>query len=163
MQTYELTYIISPEITSQEAESKAKEIESLIQSKEGVIIKQSTPVAKTLSYQIQKRASGFLGIIEFQLEPEHLIEIKKTLAKDGSVVRNMITIKTTPKVHKERRTKKAPSTLIEKVFGIDRKESEKTEYKTAEEEKPASAKTPAGKEKVELKDIEQQLEEILGE
>jgi ribosomal protein S6 len=68
MKTYELSYIVSPEMTSEEAEAKAKEIESAIQSREGVILKQSNPVAKTLAYPIAKRASGFFGILEFQLE-----------------------------------------------------------------------------------------------
>ncbi len=141
MKTYELTYIITSDITSEEAEAKAKEIESLIQSEEGIITRQSAPVARTLSYQINGRASGFFGIIEFQMEPEHLIEIKKTLAKDGKIARNMLIIKNAPKIKKERRSKKGPATIIEKIFGRDKKEEEK----------------------VELKDIEQQLDEILGE
>ena len=33
MKTYELTYIVSPEITSEEADAKAKEIEFVIQNK----------------------------------------------------------------------------------------------------------------------------------
>jgi ribosomal protein S6 len=79
MKTYELTYIVSPEITSEEAEVKAKEIESIISSKEGTILRQSNPNAKALSYPIKKHASGFLGILEFQMEPEQLLELKEIL------------------------------------------------------------------------------------
>ena len=104
MKTYELTYIISPEITSEEAEAKAKEIESAIQSKEGIILKQLNPVAKTLSYPIKKRASGFFGVLEFQLEPEKLLELKEIIEKDEKIVRHMVIIKEAAesKIRKER-------------------------------------------------------------
>jgi ribosomal protein S6 len=152
MKTYELTYIISPEITSEEAEAKAKEIESAISSKEGVILKQSNPIAKSLSYPIKKHASGFFGILEFQLEPEKLIELKEIVEKDGKIVRHMVIIKEPQKPRKERRTKPVPA------FEID----QKTEV-MEKENKPSSAKASEGREKVELKDIEQKLDELLGE
>jgi len=158
MTTYELTYIVSPETTSEEVEAKGKEIESLIQSKEGVILKQSNPVAKTLSYPIKKRASGFLGFVEFQAEPEKLVEIKAIVEKDKKIVRHMFIIKLAAEFKKARRTRT-------KVAGSEVKSSQPTfeiERKTAPvvEEQPASPKALT-KEKVELKDIEEQLEEIL--
>jgi ribosomal protein S6 len=161
MKTYELTYIVSPEITSEEAEAKAKEIESAINGKEGTILKQSNPVAKTLSYPIEKRASGFLGFLEFQLEPEKLIEFKETLAKDGKIVRHMLIIKQPAEMKKERRTRTKPAP----IFEIERKTEQPASaevFDAVKEEKPAS-KIKEIKEKVELKDIEQELDEILGE
>ncbi|MDP3882459.1 MAG: 30S ribosomal protein S6 [Candidatus Staskawiczbacteria bacterium] len=156
MKTYELTYIITPEITSKEAEDKSKELETLIQGKEGVIIKHASPTAKTLAYPIGKKASGFFGVLEFQAEPENILELKESISKDDKVVRQMITIKETIKIRKERRTKPAPVTS---------EQEQKTEEK--EVEKPAPAKDTLEKDKekskVELKDIEQSLDEILGE
>jgi ribosomal protein S6 len=142
MKTYELTYIITPEITLEEAEGEAKKTESLIQQKEGVIIKQTSPVAKTLAYAIKKQRSGFLGNLEFQIEPERLEEIKEVLSKDGKIIRSMLTIKKLLKQKKERRTK--PISIS------------KTELET-------EVKNEKGEErKVELRDIEEKLDEILG-
>lgn len=152
METYELTYIVSPEITSEEAQAKAKEIESTVGNKEGTILRQSDPIAKTLSYPIKKRASGFLGVLEFQLEPEKLLELEESLAKDGKIVRHIVIIKKAKKPKKERRTRIKPSLTTD----------EKMEPETVKKEKLVTAKTKADKEKVELKDIEQQLDEILG-
>ena len=157
MTTYELTYIISPEMTSEQAEAKAKEIESAVQAKEGTVVKQLNPIAKTLAYPISKRASGFFGVLEFQLEPEKLGELKEIIAKDGKIVRNMLIIKEPVRIRKERRTKPAP--IIEAEQKIDL--LQQTGNKEISE--PVSTKTAAGKEKVELKDIEQKLDEILGE
>ena len=158
MKTYELTYIVSPEITSEEAGAKAKEIEFVIQNKEGIILKQSNPIAKTLSYPIKKRASGFLGVLEFQLEPEKLIELKEIIVKDGKIVRHMVIIKEAVRIRKERGNRGISRTKPEPAFGI----KQKTEAEITKEEKPVSTKT-LGKEKVESKDIEQELDEILGE
>jgi len=152
MKTYELTYIISPEITSEEAEAKGKEIETLVTGKEGTILKQSNPSAKALSYPIKKHASGFMGVLEFQTEPEKLVEIKETLSKDGKIVRHMVIIKEVDKPRRERKSQRIiqpkPAAIVE------------TEPKE-EVEKPVSKSKKDIKEKVELKDIEQELDEIL--
>ncbi|OGZ78539.1 MAG: hypothetical protein A2528_02670 [Candidatus Staskawiczbacteria bacterium RIFOXYD2_FULL_37_9] len=135
MKTYELTYIITSEISSGEVEVKGKEIESAVLSKEGIILKQLNPTAKTLAFPIVKRASGFFGVMEFQIEPEKLLEVKEIIVKDEKIVRHMVLIKEPVKPRKERRSKK----------------EETTEVKVEEK-----------KDKVELKDIEQQLDELLG-
>lgn len=156
MQTYELTYIISPEITSEEAEAKAKEIESLIGNKEGTILKQSNPIAKALSYPIKKNASGFLGILEFQLEPEKLVELKEIISKDGKIVRHMLLVKNPVRIRKERRSRIKPA-----VIGVEQKIEVVQPANNLADEKPISKKEV--KEKVELKDIEHELDELLGE
>lgn len=155
MKTYELTYIVSPESTLEEAEILAKKIESFIQNKEGVLSKQSNPIARTLSYPIKKHASGFVASIEFQLEPENLIEIKDMLTKDGKIVRHMVIIKKALKDLRRRRQRKevAPTFETIKTENVENKEISKS----------ASEKSSADVEKVELKDIEQKLEELLGE
>lgn len=150
MKTYELTYIITPEIISEEAEAAAKEIESFIKSKEGAVLRQTNPTAKTLSYLIKKQASGFMGVLEFQSEPEMIDELKKKMDKDGKFIRHMLIIKKPVKEHKKRRTRKAAIPVFEK--------------KEAEIAQPESfTKASESKGKVELKDIEQKLDEILGE
>jgi len=146
MKTYELTYIITPEISLEEAEAKAKEIEAAIQGKEGVILGQANPSAKTLSYPIKKHASGFLGVLEFQMESEKLVEFKENFSKDEKIARHMVTIKRPARIKKERRAKPKPA-----------------EFFAAEPKSEAQPKKEKEEGKVELKDIEQKLDEILGE
>lgn len=170
MKTYELTYIVSPDTTSEEVEAKAKEIESIISSKEGTILKHSNPVAKTLAYPIEKRASGFFGILEFQLEPEQLLELKEILLKDSKIVRHMILIKEPIRIRKERRTRIKPGSEEAQTFDTEdlTMQSAKPvetdpEVEVVEEEKTEKLTKTVEKDKVELKDIEQKLEELLGE
>lgn len=164
MKTYELTYIISPEITSEEAGAVAKGIESAITGREGIILKQSVPTAKTLSYPVGKHASGFFGVIEFQLEPEKMAELKEILAKDGKIVRHMVIIKEAAEMKKERRTrtKSAMPFSIEKKSGEPSIAEDPNETKQDEHLEKSAPKTKEGKGRVELKDIEQELDEILG-
>jgi ribosomal protein S6 len=165
MKTYELAYIISPEMTSEEASAKAQEIESAIRSREGTIVKQLNPVARTLSYQIEKRASGYFGVIEFQLEPEKLLEVKDIIVKDKKIVRHMLVIKEAVEFKKARRTRETTKAKVEEgelsVFATTPKIE--VEAPTMEEEEEPSPAKKEVKEKVELKDIEHELDEILGE
>ena len=165
MKTYELTYIVSPDITSEEAEAKGKEIELAISSREGTILKQSNPIAKTLAHPVGKRASGFLGILEFQLEPEKLVEFKETIEKDGKIVRHMVIIKQPAEFKKERRTRTKVTAAPAPAFEIERKTEEvaPVEDNTEVKKEKSNAKIKEIKEKVELKDIEHELDEILGE
>lgn len=151
MTLYELTYIITPEISSEEAEAKAREIESFVQKSEGAIIRQTNPSAKALAYPVKNSASGFMGVLEFQMEPENLQEFQKDLKKDEKIIRKMLIVKEAPKRKKEKRSKPQTSGMIEPD-------------KKSEEAKPEElAKLRQDKEKIELKDIEQKLDELLGE
>ncbi len=160
MKTYELTYIVSPELISEEAEAKSKEIETIIQNKEGSVLRQLNPIAKTLSYPIKKQASGYLGVLEFQLEPEKLNELEESLKKDGKIVRHMVIIKKPAKQRKERRTKT-------KAGGPEGYPGHPVFETKALTEKPSQSVLHTQEEKtekkVELKDIEKKLDEILGQ
>lgn len=166
MKTYELSYIVSPEVTSDQAEAKGKEIESIITGKEGTVLKQLNPVAKTLSYPIEKRASGYFGVLEFQLEAEKLLELKEILVKDKKIVRHMLIIKEAAEMKKERRTRTKPVYALEEAEVKAEVKDESSSVKTSEDETAVSeekVKAKPVKEKVELKDIEQTLDELLGE
>lgn len=138
MKNYELSYIISTEISSEESQAFAKEIESFIQGKEGVIIKSETPVAKTLAFPVKKFGSGFFVISEFQIEPEKIKEINEKLEKDGKILRHIVAVKKHARLQKERRIKKEEP--------VPQLEIKKTDDK-----------------KVELEEIDKKLNEILGE
>lgn len=163
MKTYELTYIVSPELISEEAETKAKEIEALIKTGEGAVSRQNIPMARTLSYPIKKQASGYLGVLEFQLEPEKLNELEESLKKDEKIVRHMVVIKKPAKERRIRGLRKLPSVFGLKVTSEKTKEEPTPTVSRAEEEKTHSTDSGQADKKVELKDIEQKLDEILGE
>lgn len=155
MKTYELTYIISSALSSEEAGSVATEVDSFLQSKEGVILKSERPVAKALAYPIKKMGSGYFVISEFQLEPEKLIEVKEMLEKDAKVLRSFILVKNPVRIRKERRTKK--------VFATPELETKLEQKEPAPAESFTEAKEEKTSKKTDLSDIDKKLDELLGE
>lgn len=162
MKPYELTYIISSEMTSEEAETEAKNIELLIQNKEGVIIRSEKPTPKTLAYPIKRQGSGFFVILEFQLEPEHIGEFKEKLQKNSKIIRSMLIIKNPIKIQKERRTRRKPL-VMPVTSGITGEENgEEKDLPAVATPKALQAEKKISK-KVELNEIEKKLDEILSE
>lgn len=147
MKTYELTYIIASNTSLDEADAKTKEIESFIQSKEGVILKLEKTGIKSLSYPIKKQSSGYFITLEFQIAENNIKELKERLEKDQKILRHFILVKQPTKVLKERRRR--PSPEIKPV---------RNDYPqdVAGEEKKKT-------EKVEMEEIEKKLDEILSE
>jgi len=134
MKLYELTYLISPDLSEEEIRVLQEKINSLIQE-EGRVLPDSTSngglVRKTLAHPIKKNRSAFLSTLSFQLNPEELESLEKKLKAESKILRYLIL------------TKKLPKMAVVPV------------------KKPKRIIKP--KPKVELKEIEKKLEEILGE
>lgn len=155
MKTYELTFIITPQISSQEAEGLLKEVETFIQEQEGVILKSDKPTAQTLSYRIKKQASGFFANLELQIPEGKIKNIREKLDKNNKVIRNMIVVKNPAKLRKERRTRK-PLFASEPIPMPLTKEEPAAVGALVQEEKKVDTK-------IELNEIDKKLDEILGE
>ncbi|MBU2539609.1 30S ribosomal protein S6 [Patescibacteria group bacterium] len=147
MKNYELSYLISPELNTEESEKLASEIIAFIQTSSGLIIKSGNPIPKTLGYRIKKQTSALWVNLEFSLEPEKLNAIEEKIKKESKILRHIIVVKNPPRREKEKRGRKTEPVLTEAS----------AENNDATKEKIKSEK------KVELKDIDEKLEEILKE
>ena len=149
MKTYELNYIISPELKIEEAEGLTSEISAFLQKEGGIVIKAEGPNPKTLGYQIKKQGTGFQVSLEFNFEPEKINTLEEKIRKDLRILRYLLLVKEPPRKEKNKRrgkTEEKPSAV---------KIEEKSSSTKVFESKPEK--------KVELKDIEEKLEEILKE
>lgn len=133
MQRYELTYLISDEIPEEEMKSLQNKVTSLIQEEEGILGKENVFLRRKLAYPIKGRIQAYLTVSDFQLNPEKLADFEKKLKEIAQILRYLILIKKSP------RFVKIASSRIRKP------------------------KEVTAKKKVELKEIEQKLEEILKE
>lgn len=133
MKSYELNYLITPNLTETEVKNFHEKINSLIQEK-GVLINAWLPKKIALSYPIKENNSAFFVALSFQIEPGNLAELEKNLKSESRLIRYLILTK--------RATKPT-------VF--------KTKIHTAKKIKPSE------KEKVKIEKIEEKLEEVLGE
>lgn len=138
MQLYQLDYLISPEISEQDAQALGEKIKSLIEKDQGSIVKIELLSNQVLAYEVKNFTEAFLAGLSFNLEPEKLEELKKTLESEKNILRYM--------VFKKRLLKDKPRT--------------RRAIKISKEIKILKTKP---KRKVELKEIEKKLDEILGE
>ncbi len=138
LRNYELTYLISPELSQEELKSSQEKIISLIQNEGGIFNEANSPIKKNLFYPIKKKQSAFLVSLAFQLAPEKLDALEKQLRAEEKILRYLIISK----------QKIKPIATFRKRMIL---------------KKPLIPRKKAADEKVELEKIEKKLEEILGE
>lgn len=146
MKFYELTYLLSPDLSQEELKEVRESITNLLLMKGGLLGISLSPVLKKLGcplkmitdFNSRKRESkkeGYLASIDFHLEQGRLNELREKISKINGVMRFAIFSK---KEKSESVKKKVP-------FGPPKILQEKPEKKVG------------------LKEIEQKLEEILKE
>ena len=134
MKNYELTYLIPLDLSEQEIEDLSDKVSGFVQQEEGKIEKLTKPSKRRLGYPIREKSEVFLISLDFSLAPERLITLEKNLKSENQILRYIITIKEKASETKERVARKAKPVL-----------------------------RPGTGEKVELKEIDKKIEEILNE
>jgi len=161
---YQLTYLISPELSFEEAKDFSQEIDSLI-LKKGKLIKPGGPSRRALAYPIKKQTAAYLTRSEFHLEPQEIENFKKEIKNRASERsegedENKVLIASKSKIlrflflEKKIPPEKPKTKLPPKPELLRRVEMNKVHRQ--EEKEPASKKA-------ELEKIGEKLEEILKE
>ena len=139
---YELTYLISPDLSGEEAKALSQKVSGFI-AKQGKLEKTEDPLKKKLAYPVKDKTDAFLSLIVFSLEPNQLSALESNLKSDPQIIRHIIIIKKEEKKISKRKLEKVLSPKPEKFF-------------EAKEKAPITETK-----KVELKEIDQKIEEIL--
>ena len=144
MHFYEINILISPNLSHEEAISFISKLENELQDL-GKIVSETKAERKKLAYTIEKEEEAWLSYFSFfpNLEKdlkESLDLIEKKLKEDQNILRHLIIKKEEQKAIKK--TRKAPE-------HISTEEAQKEE--------------PAPKQEVELKDVEEKINELLEE
>ena len=154
MKNYYLSYLVSSELSDDEQTRFSQNIASLIQEQGGVLEKQDILKEKRLAYVIKKQDRALLGFLFFFMEPQKLEAVKDKLKENEKMLRFMITLQKIKKTKPSRSSLKRPV----KTFG---KKTEGLAFAPIIDKTLESKEKP--KEKVELKEIEKKLDEILTE
>lgn len=132
MRYYQLTFLISPDSA---AEDIQKQVRNFLE-KEGAVLDREEPSERIrLGYPIKKREDAYLSALYFHCEPDKLSNLRKKINDIPEVLRYMI--------------------LTER---ISKAEAPKETIPVAPKQKLEPKKAPK---KVELKEIEKKLDEIL--
>ena len=167
MKNYELTYLISPDFSEEESKKFSEKINRFIQEEAGILEKSLSPFKKKLGYPIKKKGEGYLVTSNFSFQPtadqsrptagqpkvekagnpEKLENLEKKLKSENQILRYIILIKKTTKESEPRAKRRAWEAEIP--------------HKITESNEPSAHRPKAGK--VELKEIDKKIEEILKE
>ena len=139
MKLYELTYLISPDLLEEETKILQEKIHNLVKE-QGALSKEYSfkdPSRIELSYPINKKSHAYLTSINFSSTPEKMESLGKLLKGEDQILRYLI---------------------------INKKEVSRSAPRRSAPKKESFTESPIKKpKKVELKDIEKKLEEILEE
>jgi len=90
IKTYEVAYLISPEVAEDEVFGEAGKITSAIQDAHGLVGHIEEPKQQRLAYPIQKKKAAYFGWTTFTTAKENLPEIEKKLKQEKNIIRYLI-------------------------------------------------------------------------
>jgi ribosomal protein S6 len=140
MKLYELSYLISSDSPDEEIKSLQERINNFIIENKGTLERVEDINKKRLAKPVKNQDVAYLANLIFYLDPEKINNLNQKLKSEGRVI-NFILLNKIP--HKVIEMRRRPRIVPESV---------QPALKTAEKPK-----------KVEIKEIEKKLEEILGE
>ncbi len=120
MKFYEITYLITSELTAEEAVSFHEKIKKLIEENKGKVGGEQTPTKRTLAYPVKKKTEGFLASIDFEADGEVAKKISESVRKEEEVLRHLVISKETSKKRDEepkrrRRTLKPEKAKLKEI------------------------------------------------
>ena len=92
MRNYELMILLDPNLQEEEISALLKEAQQTIANNQGKIIKVNQWGKRTLAYDIKKFREAFYVIIDFELEPENIANIEKSIKFEEKIIRYLLVL-----------------------------------------------------------------------
>ena len=87
---YEMSYLLTPDISEDKIDSEAIELKNIITENGGDIVQTNSPEKKWLAYPVRKQNQAYFGIVYFNTDKDGLDKIKKALAFYKKILRFLI-------------------------------------------------------------------------
>ena len=171
MNLYELTYLIKPELTNDEAQEFNGELTDELKEMGAKLYRMDQPKKRNLAYELKGFTEAYLACIDMDIESEKVKLIEETLKRSDEVIRHMIISK--DKLEEE----EEPEEVKAEKEEVEEEEEEKKEEKASEEEVEEDEdvegeeekeeddddedKKSKKDEKVKLNEIDEKIDEIL--
>jgi ribosomal protein S6 len=153
MKIYELTFEVPANLKEEESKSIIEKIGGFIVAANGKIEKNIEPLRKKLGYPIKKHDEVLISTLYISIEPIKLEELEKNIKAEPNILRYMILAK-----------KQVEEASRQPVFRRKKPiEAIEQEMEKIIEDKKEKTYKPTKPKKVELKEIDQKIEEILSE
>lgn len=151
MKKYEINYFLPLESSEEEIQKTANQVETLIQTQDGLLVGERRMNKIKLAYRLRGRKEMAIITSQFQLEPAKINDLRQGLTKIKEIVRFMI-LANEPAPVKPLKPRRKPTLLKKEALPEPGQSQIGTETL---KEKPIKEK------KVELEQIEKKLNELL--
>ena len=148
MRNYDLTFILSSRLSEEQVNDLIQQFTSFIQEEGGILDDQKILGKKPLLSPIQNEKEGYLTSISFSLNEAKLAAIEKKSKETPEILRTMLLKQ--PKRIMKRQRQPSIKQPIQEIAQVSSK-PETADVSSSEHKK---------EEKVDLKDIDEKLEEI---
>ncbi|MCX6759814.1 MAG: 30S ribosomal protein S6 [Candidatus Nealsonbacteria bacterium] len=155
MRIYEINYIVSGSSTEEELKSISEKINGFITESSGKVEKTAEPAKKSLGFRMSGQKDIYFNSVIFSMPQENIIEFEKKVKGENNISRynllkrNKVISDSLRKFPRRRSKPLGPSDGLSFLESPSPKEGKKEER--------------ARPKKVELKEIDQKIEEILSE
>ncbi len=148
VKSYEIAYLINPDVSEDEVFGQAGKITSFIQDTHGLVGRIEEPKRRRLAYPINKFREAYFGWTVFAIAPERLAEIEKRVKAEKHVIRFLIAEEVKRPIPEFRppRPRREPR-FVRPPLG---------------EIKPFAPQAPKEEDKTKIEELDKRLEEILG-
>ncbi len=157
MNLYELTYLLSPELTGEEAEAKNDEIAEKIKKTGATLYKLEGPKKRNLAYELDGFNEAYIASIDLDVESLKIKVIEEKIKQEEAVLRHLLISK--KEVEEEDPSEEKPTERKEESEEGNEEDNE-DEEKKSEKEEDEEKKEDKDK-KVKLKEIDDKIDEIL--
>jgi len=163
MNHYELTYIVPMSFTVDEVPKINENISNTLKGFGAKIAKETSLGKLKFAYPVNDLSHGYYQVVEFDVEPDQLVEINKTLGLTHEIVRYLLVtkrIKGEEELAAEQRLReKIAKQELERRSTVDDDESLEEKPKRSFKPKPSTVKQE--EEKVSIEDLDKKLDSIL--
>lgn len=92
MRNYELMLLLDPNLQEEDSKALLDQIQQTIKTNQGNIIKLNQWGKRKLAYEIKKFQEAIYTIIDFELEPERLADLEKSIKFNEKILRYLIVL-----------------------------------------------------------------------
>lgn len=90
MRTYEALYIVKPDVQDDEIQTIAKDVESLVTTNGGTIVRSEIWGKRKLAYEVKKQTEGVYVLLRFESSPEFVGKLENHFRLSENVIRDLI-------------------------------------------------------------------------
>ncbi len=90
MRTYEALYIVKPDVQDDEIQTIAKDVESLVTTNGGTIVRSEIWGKRKLAYEVKKQTEGVYVLLRFESNPEFVGKLENHFRLSENVIRDLV-------------------------------------------------------------------------